>query len=1493
MCMKSGLLGLLAVMAFAAQAARLTYVGADKGSWLAAGAWQDESGTAGNWSDGATAVIGDFSLVVPTEGVTAEGIEWTTTAKRTISGDGKLTLGAGGIVNGGTYELNIQNKGGIHLAADQTWHTTTTAAMPLICLDGLRSVTTAEGVTLTVTGKTSLRWNAKAELPASTTVHVIAPAAISFADGTATFGNPTVILDGDGSRVSFGSQYDREACVEGVFASTLYLRNGADFKFNEKRTTKFGIPRIVVDATQTAAQSSVVSGAGIPELTRGSMEIDVAEGCHFKLSVSCTEADAVTAGFVKKGAGTMTLASPQANFSGGVDVQAGTLEISGDAAVGTGPLTAAAGATVTLPANGTLANELSGAGTFRKATAGAVTLTGAAAAFSGRIVVSTGTVRAAPSAVGGGKILPEAGGAWVVPGDAAFETDVAPLLDADAAGMVLAGAGTTLTVQTRAADELPGLDAEKDGTLRIASLAGSGWTKSAEGNVRVDSLADYSGTTITVSGGVLQLAASSVIPAGCVVTTSDAGIVQFDSADGYDAAKIAGTKSVAFADGASLTVDTSNADGVPAQLAVAAGQTLNVTALTGTGDFYKTGAGTINLSGAENFAGRIIVQDGTLSVTGAAGENTVVVENGIFSATGSGTVLRNTFDVQGGTLQATDGASLGAGGLTLAAAGTVCVTDGGMFGQSAVSTGAGKIQIASGGVVREATALTVAKSGKLIVSDGTGVQGSVTLAGGTLHFDAETTLGCPVSHTANSDITVSEGTTATIAGKFTNNGGKCYPKGPGHLVFTGGGEFLASGRELFVQGGSVEIAKNDFTFKAYCGVEGSGRRLVVRDGAKLLVEADGVGLRIVPSKGQSVLEVGQGGEVELKSGAHVLLGMYANTVGHLRITEGGVFRHAASGSFKLGDRAGATGIVEVVKGTLETGKSLAHGNGSGVVRFEDAALKALADVTLVDDDVSGEMRGTNTLACDAYGVALGGVWTGAGSLAVTGAGETASFRRTTSSPDWTGPLSVTGADLALDADVALANYPVTVVDGGVSVAEGTASLPLLGGSSATKAGTGMLVLSGVQDAAFDLTVEAGGVQVAPGARQQPAGVPALWLDASVKSSFLLKDDGTSITNWMDRRKDVPLYAKPRQQPPLYNENGFNGKPFVDFGVMATTENGPGDNRMLQFNVQQDNIRTVFWMIGSRNGGGFLLGDDDADGSARCFHRGGSTLGAVASDALWNQYSDRGGYVRTGTTWRNGVQIDGTKTGLGGAWDLVSWRLSEANDAANATPSAIWLATCYNSPAKRLNGGQDLAEILIYTNRLTDAEVRATQRYLADKWMPTNAANRVSLGTLTMRGANTSFTVDEGVPAFVSNVVIEGRGVTVNGVATDVANDVVLGDVSVAAGGEWNAANFLETTVTNLTFAANAVVGATVNAEGRAASMTLQGTLTLPATLLHSVSVPEKVTVRRTEILKAAALTGEPSWSRAEDGSTGASIYSDVAARALFLRGHSGTLLYFR
>ena len=161
---------------------RLTYVGASNGVWTASGAWRNEAGETVDWSDGAFAVIGDTDVQVPEAGVVVDGLAYAPAGgKRYVRGAGKLTVRAAGITLANTVsaEVNLQPKGGLHLAADQAW--TATGAGGMLCLDGDVPLTAETGVRIHVTGgkPVSVRVNVLGRLGPTETVVIEAPSSLS------------------------------------------------------------------------------------------------------------------------------------------------------------------------------------------------------------------------------------------------------------------------------------------------------------------------------------------------------------------------------------------------------------------------------------------------------------------------------------------------------------------------------------------------------------------------------------------------------------------------------------------------------------------------------------------------------------------------------------------------------------------------------------------------------------------------------------------------------------------------------------------------------------------------------------------------------------------------------------------------------------------------------------------------------------------------------------------------------------------------------------------------------------------------------------------------------------------------------------------------------------------------------------------------------------------------------------------------------------------
>ncbi len=213
----------------------------------------------------------------------------------------------------------------------------------------------------------------------------------------------------------------------------------------------------------------------------------------------------------------------------------------------------------------------------------------------------------------------------------------------------------------------------------------------------------------------------------------------------------------------------------------------------------------------------------------------------------------------------------------------------------------------------------------------------------------------------------------------------------------------------------------------------------------------------------------------------------------------------------------------------------------------------------------------------------------------------------------------------------------------------------------------------------------------------------LWLDASNAGSLVLSGDKVSRWNDLSGNNYYADQTAAAQQP-TYLRSELNGKGVVDFGDSAYgSTNQPWmqlrDAAGAALNISD--VRTVFWVTGMDTGtNGFLLGDDNN----YHFHRG-------QQNQFWDGANGWAhANVRNGSTYLNGVQVDGTATVLPPEYSIIS-----LVTAGNVETS--WLARdrTYRS------GGPKYAEILIYNRALTDEERLSVEAYLYAKWFVPGAA----------------------------------------------------------------------------------------------------------------------------------------------------------------------------
>lgn len=1490
----------------------LTYHGTNNGDWFAPNVWQDEQGTPQSWQSGSIAVIpdNDIKLTADTEVYQLRGYF---TAKHTITGSGKLTIGAGGIQQlGNNGEINIMCSGGVTLSASQEWSGTS----KMICFDGNIPVIAAPGVNVSCSGTNlAIRINADLIFTQPSTFYVEKGAYLSFSSGGTLTGADIIVQGSRDMLQADGSGIVGSATID----STITLRDNANISL---RGSKLGVDTIAVDYTNDPA-TSFMTGTTTPLLR--DLTFDIAQNSLLAVATTFGDNSGTPAKLYKTGSGSLTLTNAS-TFSGGFDLQNGAVTFVNASAGGSGPINLAANTTLTLAGGSTCANNITGSGTLicnHNTTlhlTGNLSYTGSTELHNGTTMIDAITGFA--STTGSINISPAARLA-LTDKHTINPTSFARLAGS---GALLAAADSDITLQvTYSTDNPLYIDALAGGTMRLHHLTGSGFVKQEAGKLCIADTTGYSGE-ILVENGTLYIGSTDILAPGVTIRTTGSGTVQVDSQADIDLTRLTGTQRISLTDGSAITLDTDNAT-TPG---VSPDETLIITSLTGSNDLYKYGPGTMIIQDASTFSGKIHVIEGELNTASAMGNNTANISGGTMRITGTTTVMVNTFNLTSGKLIADSGASLGSSSISLAANTELIAVNQGTLGSGTLTINSGTLILAELGNAGTRQ-LTLSSSGRIKVYHGPGLDdATLSLSGGTLEFLAPGELNAPLTLTANTTIaanTPSGAATPTIAtiNSFiaTTARSKLLISGNGEVVMAGGGEFISSGEIFVIGNGSLSIVSNKVVVTGYAGIESSGKRITIADDGTL--EMNGSGKNLHAGHGSSTVatfEVLTGGVFRAAANVGIVLGASESKC-LLRIC-GGLFEVENLGQFTLD----ATSKNEV-KVLLESGGVLKTSRQIKVISDNNAHF-VFNGGTLQSDGINSYSPWlANSIPItvtekggiiDAQGVDMdlgGSVLTGAGQLTLSNGSTLFS----SPSPAWSGGLQVTAnATAAASSDYAFGSGVVNLNASSVDIRESvmlpntfiatdtasaftvaadkTASIAMIQSPAITKQGSGTLI-SDCLSAELDIVIAGGTLSLAQIEATQlagfPAGTPAIWMDATVSSSFSVNESG-GISYWFDRRNPGDtsgFYATPNYNKPIYVNDGLACLPLVDFGVMRIFDSGDssGDNRMLQFKTTQHNIRTVFWVIGSRNGGGFLLGDSVTGGN-RHFHRGsssGGTYGSIPADPLWHSGSEVG-FVRNGVTWLNGEQVNGTATGLSGNYDLVSWSLTEAQDQANQTPFADMFASCYNAPNGRLNGGQELGEVLIYTNRLSDIERVTTEQYLTRKWFP-DRTMQLTLGTITLAGANTSFTANTGYEVAIAQVIVDAANTTL-------AGEVDIAELLVTPNGTLDLSDFAGLKIANLIFDTNATLALTMDNNNTVPHLELAGTLELPSKIQLRVTpheelrIPAKILLATADTNLTSPVGGTESYF-IEGSPSGLTLQVDTAKRELWLKASYGTQLLLR
>lgn len=595
-----------------------------------------------------------------------------------------------------------------------------------------------------------------------------------------------------------------------------------------------------------------------------------------------------------------------------------------------------------------------------------------------------------------------------------------------------------------------------DGTLTVdgganatdlVTISGSmvntgGLNKIGSGTVILSGANTYSGQT-TVSNGVLLLTNGSAL--------SDAGVLQLDNTSGASAT-VAQSETIGSLRGGGATGGSLNISS-GATLTVAEATTQNYAgAIGGSGAFAKSGAGQINLSGANTYGGLTTISSGSLEAQSASA---------LGSTNGATTVSSGAnLKLYGGG----SGISYDAEAVTLNGLGPA-------YGD--VGGDAGALRSVGGGNNTWNGAITLGSNSR-INSDSAGGAGSLAIAGSIAGGNNVLFLGTKSSATANMTISgaisgagaVQDGTTTSL-----------FKDGASTLTLTGNNTFsgdtrISAGNLAVASGGNLGNGTSD----VYIAAAGS---LAVNANATIA----------------SIREWGttNGGTATIGSGAILTVAGdnwsdFMNSIGGA-----GNLVKSGTGTMNLYGTQGYTGTTTVSGGRLSTGVALAS---SGVTvsggTFETTQANILGDTATVTvnsgtyslggDDTVGALSGsggtlnlgTNRLT-STVGSGVSSSFSGlisstgaSGGLTKAGSGTLVLGGNNT----YTGSTVVSAGDLRVNGNQSSATGAVTVAAGATLSGSGT-----IGGAAAISGFHSPGNSPGVQTFASNLTYNSGSTNI--------------------------------------------------------------------------------------------------------------------------------------------------------------------------------------------------------------------------------------------------------------------------------------------------------------------------------------------------------------------------------------------------------------------------------
>ncbi len=747
-----------------------------------------------------------------------------------------------------------------------------------------------------------------------------------------------------------------------------------------------------------------------------------------------------TGSLTKQGTGVLILSGTN-SYSGGTNINAGTLCIANDSLLGDigGGITFGGGnlnTTATLSTGRSIA--LSGNGTFEVDTSTSLTCSGAISGSglltklgSGNLILTGSNSYTGGNVVSAGVLQGDTGsilGNIANTGSVIFNQGTTGAFSGDISGtgsITKQGAGTLI---------LSGSNSYSGGTT-ISAGALQGDTTSLTGNITNSSSLVFDQESLGTFSGDISGTGS--------VTKQGAGTLILSGSNSYSGGT---TISVGALQGntTSLTGDiTNNSSLVFNQIST--GTFLGD--ISGTGSVTKRGTGVLILSGTNTYSGGTNINAGTLRIANdsllGSGEGGVTFGGGNLNTTDTFSTARNialsgngAFEVDASTSLTCSGDIGGSGSLTKLGSGNLILTGSNSYtGGNIVSAGilqgdAGSISgnIANAGSIvfnQESLgtfsgdisgigSVTKQGAGTLILSGSNSYSAGTTISAGTLQGDTTSLTG---DITDNASLVFTQSSTGTFLGDIS---------GTGSVTKQGAGTLILSGSNSYSAGTTISAGALQGNTASLVGNITNNSSLIFDQGTTGTFSGDISGTGSVTKQGTGVL---------ILSGTNTYSGGTNINAGVLRIANDNL----------LGDIGGGVtfgGGTLHTTATLSTGRSIAlSGNGT----FEVNTSTSLT--------CSGAISGSGLLTK-----------LGSGNLILTG------------SNSYTGGNVVSAGVLQGDTNSILgdiANAGSVVFDQGSS---GTFSGDISGTGSVTKQGAGTLILSGSNSYSAGTTISAGALQ---------------------------------------------------------------------------------------------------------------------------------------------------------------------------------------------------------------------------------------------------------------------------------------------------------------------------------------------------------------------------------------------------------------------------------